>query len=1184
MTADAIVPERPSLVIQRVGVDRMVGIDTPFGIARFSPGINVVHGPNAIGKSRTSKAIQALVWPELADASAVIRGELGVAGVTWHVESHYARVLYQRNGSPAPPPSFGISPANQHDRYLLTLHDLLAADDQQNRQFAAVIQRESAGGYDLHAARSSIGLAAAPKAGPGRIRNAYQDARSASASLKRIDQHLQARDRDRSNLTEALAAANAAVARVSLLEAALEHAGAVARRIEAEIARQAFDDPIGRMAGDEFARLQGFHRRIAELQQELEGFNAGIARNEQVLADAGFPEGLPSETDLYRLTSLVTMLRQAEADRDTVAANLAEAGARVLLLRRRITEAITSEQLRVLDLTGLRELGTLARRFREAEQRESAQAELAAWVGPLDAPANLDALRHGTELLANRLRLPGLDAASPQETWPRWAAVGSAMVIPLMSIVLAAVSHIAWAALGLLAIPLLWLAFRQDRSGAVEEARHTEEAYLALGLDAPAAWDPDHIEPLFDQIREQLAEATVQYQKAAMWDGLGHRRADAARLREEIAARQAAQIETLGITIGNDDPDEIRLIADAIDRWRQATDDLAAIDKRVAAIHDRHASLMTDINTSLAALGTAPATDRLAAESRLAEIQRRTVAARDAHTAIGHDRQTIADQVQPAIDRERASIDNLFTSLGLHERDDISLRERCGQVDACREAQAALASAQVVEQTRRHALAGAHELVTMPPAEIQAELDLSRAKADGRDAIVKEIARLDLEVQRARGQTALEEAVAHELATLEAFRDARGRDYARAAGWHVAEFVQRTARDQNRPAVFLAARNLFSQFTAGAWKLEMGGDNDPAFVAVETSTERHCKLADLSSGTRVQLLMAVRIAFIEASESGPQLPLILDETLGNADDTRANAIIDATVEIARRGRQIIYFTAQNDEIAKWQSRIAQFPGAPALEIIDLAAARGIASAGQPSNIVWGRTVFEPFHLPDGATHEDARQALSVPPVDLWAEHVGGVDLWYLIPDVHLLSQLRQAGITTWGQYTQLRRHDGLRMIAAFDEVNARIECRLQVIDTVRRHWQQGRPRPLTHGALLGTRLISDRFEEAVIELAKSHDWDGAALIRALRDRALGGFRQNVIVELEESFCGNGHIITGQEPLGDGMIRLAVLSSMREHITGGMIDEDEIDRLLQSLGTPGLVEFGANPDRVSTGGE
>ena len=1164
MTDDTIVQERSSLAIRRVGIDRKAGIDRPFGIDRLSPGINVIHGPNAMGKSRTSQAIQALIWPELAENGAVIRGELGVAGSNWEVESHYSRILYHRNGSPSATPAFGISPANQHDRYLLTLHDLLAADDRQNREFAAVIQRESAGGYDLNAARAEIGLTAAPKASPGRVRTAHQEARAAATALKRADQQLRVRARDRSRLMDELAAADGAVARVTVLEGALEHAAAVARRGEAESARDAFDDPIGRMTGDEFDRLQGLRQRLADLQRQQDELTAGIARHEQALAATDFPDGPPDEANLHRLTGLVTTLGNIERDRDTVETSLAEAGARVRQVRQRISSDITGAHLAVLDLTGLRELGAMARRFRDAENSEAAQAELAAWVGPLDRPVNLDALRRGTELLAKRLRLTGLDTASPEETRLRRAVGIASVVIVLAAIALAVVSAIAWGALGLLAIPLLWLAFRPDRSGAAEEAREVETAYLALGLEAPTEWSASHIEPLLDQVREQLAEASVHHQKAEWWDGLTQRRADAVRSREGIAEGQAAQVRRLGITIASDDPEEIRLIADAIDRWRQATDELAARRKRAEAIHTRRDGLMTDINASLTALGSPGATDVLAAESRLAEVQQRAAVARHAQTTIDHARQTIDGQIHPAIDRERISIDTLFANLGLDDRDDVSLRERCERVDACREAQAGLYEARVVEQMRRHALADAPELVAMPPAGIQVELDASRIRAAGRDAIVEEIARLDLELERARGQTLLEEAVAQEQAALDAFRIARERDHAQAAGWRVAEFVQGASRDQNRPAVFLAARNLFSQFTAGAWKLEMSGDTDPAFVAVETSTGRHCTLADLSSGTRVQLLLAVRIAFIEGSELGPQLPLILDETLGNADDTRANAIIDATVEIARRGRQIIYFTAQNDEIAKWQSRIAQFPNAPALEIIDLAAARGVANAGQPSDIVWGRTVFEPFTLPEGTTHEDARHHLRVPPIDLWAEDAGGVDLWYLMLDVRLLSQLRQAGITTWGQYTQLRQHDGLRMIASFDEVNARVECRVQVIDTVRRNWRQGRPRPLTHEALLGTRLITDRFEASVIDLAKTYNWDGAALIRALRDRALAGFRQNVIVELEESFRNSGHI-TDEHSLGDGMIRLTVLSTMRERIEESTIDEAEIDHVLQCLG-------------------
>jgi uncharacterized protein YhaN len=112
--------------------------------------------------------------------------------------------------------------------------------------------------------------------------------------------------------------------------------------------------------------------------------------------------------------------------------------------------------------------------------------------------------------------------------------------------------------------------------------------------------------------------------------------------------------------------------------------------------------------------------------------------------------------------------------------------------------------------------------------------------------------------------------------------------------------------------VFRKARDLFTDFTAGSFRLEIDEGVKPSFRAVETSSGRGVGLDQLSSGTRVQLLMAVRLAFIEEMESGHQLPLILDEILGNTDDLRASAIIDATIEICRLGRQVIYFTAQHD--------------------------------------------------------------------------------------------------------------------------------------------------------------------------------------------------------------------------------------------------------------------------------
>ena len=97
----------------------------------------------------------------------------------------------------------------------------------------------------------------------------------------------------------------------------------------------------------------------------------------------------------------------------------------------------------------------------------------------------------------------------------------------------------------------------------------------------------------------------------------------------------------------------------------------------------------------------------------------------------------------------------------------------------------------------------------------------------------------------------------------------------------------------------------------------------PEFTAVDQVERRGRSLDQLSSGTRVQLLLAVRIAFVEQQEQGVKLPLLLDEVLGNSDDERARAIMEAVVELSREGRQIFYFTAQMDEVARWRALFAE---------------------------------------------------------------------------------------------------------------------------------------------------------------------------------------------------------------------------------------------------------------------
>lgn len=68
-------------------------------------------------------------------------------------------------------------------------------------------------------------------------------------------------------------------------------------------------------------------------------------------------------------------------------------------------------------------------------------------------------------------------------------------------------------------------------------------------------------------------------------------------------------------------------------------------------------------------------------------------------------------------------------------------------------------------------------------------------------------------------------------------------------------------------------------------------------------------IAQLSSGTREQLFLALRLAMIEElREKGVELPVILDDVFVNFDQDRTEAAVRTLIEFAETGQQILLFT------------------------------------------------------------------------------------------------------------------------------------------------------------------------------------------------------------------------------------------------------------------------------------
>lgn len=1158
---------QPAIYVNRVGIDRMPGITGRFELDTLCSGINIIHGPNASGKTRTAHAIQGLIWPSDAPERAELFGDLTLANDAWYVEVAHRNPIHQRSGSDVAPPVLDGIPASQKDRYLLTLHQLLQAEDP---AFARIIHRESAGGYDLNEARKALGAdrSSAPKPHPGKARSQHRDAVERVYELRTEDDDLQRHERSIAALEKELDEAVAAASRKRLLEAAIEHAKARELLEGATTVRDQFEDPIGVMTGDEFEQVERLNKKLAELADAQRQAERDIYDATRVCEETGFKDGWPSKEATTALNERLKLLGDRNHDLRRIQEDLATQCGLEVRARERIESGLTDSQLAALDSGGVRKLAALANDYERLASVCNAQAELYAWVGKVQRPTDLDRYRTGIELLYNRLRLSGAQAAQDSRTIAAWALLGAAIVIMIEAALLAIVGPRWFGVFALFATPLVFIAIRSLRRSDDVLAGEHERRYQELGLELPSSWSPRDIAPVLSQLRTRLAEGEVDLEKSTRWDALSTRVSDSAEQVRKVAEQRARLEAEFGV-VPNEDPHSLRLIVDALDKWRQASDEVTRREARESSVMREIDSLLAAVNTSFATFEAGPAKDEVEARSIMDELSTRIELARNANATMVQQRNQIDRHILPAQREVKDELNRIYARLGISESDISSLRDWCRRVPECNEAQTQLEQRHAYVNMTRQRLGDEPELAALPRSEVETQLAHTESEANRQQDIQRQITEIRTRIDQAKRTTALEEAVAAEAVALEKLHESRADDCDEVAMWHLSGFVQRRTRDANRPSVFRAAQDLFANFTRGAFELELSDGSDASFRAIETSTGRGLGLNQLSSGTRVQLLMAVRLAFIEVMEQGPQLPLILDETLGNADDVRATAIIDTVIEISRRGRQVIYFTARLEEVAEWQKRAAELEGVVPHAVIDLATARNVAALDRESPIFWSGEIFERVHVPDELDYRSAREFFEVARVDPWLTPMDAVDLWYVIPDVCKLSRLRELGIRTWGQFKAMRLRRLARVFDDFAMLNERAESRAMVIEAALRAWRTGRPRPIDRQVIQASDAVSEVFFDQVMALAENYGWDGGELVAALDRGEVSGFRTKQREELEEFLRTHGHI-TDDAPLADSAVRASARVATIAPDGNQMLPPEEVDELLQSLGTVASV--------------
>lgn len=1164
----------PALYLESLEINRMPGFPPvrAFPIDDLSPGINVIHGPNESGKTTMAKAIALTVHGSPSGKrNAILRGRVRMEEGSYDVRVDAGERTFLKNGEPDPGPA--LPPVSTAHRYKLWLHELLQAEDP-NRDFAQQILQESAGGYDVREARDALGFRPAPSPAAIRERQEYKTKNEHLKQVLRGDDVIDPRKTEERlrRLMQERTEAETAEWLGSALEQALTYRRHQSTVETIERRLEELPEALTDVTGNEPERLEKLREELANAQQAVQrARNESRAAQEQ-FGEADLPDEDPPKDLVPTLRRRVQTLKGIEGDIETLEREVRTARSKKEGARTALGDAADPEKLRQVN-TGL--LQRAERFAQSAESLRERQATLEAvdrWLSEGEPSIDVADLREAIRALRRWLQVPEGQASTifslkvaalAASALNILAGAGSVVLftVGLTSGLVGFVGVLLLAA-GLL---LLFLSWRWGRGENRVESRETYESdYRHTPLEPPPAWEPDVIQEHLSRLERNLVEIRLAEERERLREKLRPDREALAKEEKKLEKEAERLAHDLGARLDLGERSFLWFIR-TLAQWQEARTDLAGAEDALATARDQHESLIEEIRQEFTPYGGEAPSDADSALTQVELLDERLDTFRSAKDALGRARSD-EKSTQQEVDAKEQQIRTLFEKLGLEPGDNAGLQQLCrlrGEYEDAVEEKAKVTPLrdQALKELREEP-AFEERMEDLSETEIEAELEGLQSKRHRLVDLRDEIPRLEQKIQDAKREVKVEAALEARDRALAALRRKLEEETAQVVGWTVAEHIHQRTHDYDRPAVFYRARELFARVTRGRYQLQLSDSEPPGFRALDTRHSEVKSLNQLSSGTRVQLLLAVRLAFVEHQERGPKLPILLDETLANTDDIRARAIIEALIEIARGGRQVFYLTAQKDEVAKWKAALHdEERRLPSYRFIDLARSRSLTEELAAPTVEYAETSLGEIPRPDGMGHQAYGEALSVPAFNPAAD-VGDAHIWYLMEDPNLIHTLLQFGIERWGQVRTLREDMGKLATVLPEDRWTRIKARSKALSALRSAWSIGRGKPVDRAILEEAPGVTERKIEAIAALAERVGGNAGELLAALERGEVPRFYQSQYEKLEEFLHQEG-FVDEREKLSLEDIKDRVLANVAGQIEAGVLTQNEVLALLEN---------------------
>ncbi|MCY3487881.1 MAG: AAA family ATPase [Bacteroidetes bacterium] len=901
-----------SLFFKEMRVDRMYGSNFDLSLSDLSAHLNIVFGPNGAGKTTIANALNGLLLPSAGRAVHLhATADLCFGNQTLHVDVQDRRAECRIGGKTVDRSE--LSQFLRPKSYHLSLQELLP-EVTGDGDLAQEIIRQANGGFDIAKAGKELAFSLQKRYNRTTEAKEFESANDKLRRIQREQHHLQDQKNQRANIQSDLDVSRQAAERVTAIEKIRKWQIADAKYQEAVAIVEAYPAAIrsSHDLTDIVSKTQELASALAQLKRDVGVQREAIESTQEKLDQNRLsPNGLePGELQLLdsHTRDCSEQSRELEKLNETREATKEQAREAWENLGGHTEHgwdpAFTQEDLRHLQKYA-KDFGS---HIHEKQSLKSLKTLLEA-TDRKGAGMNSDELRDAQQILVQWIL--ALNEDFPQRQNVRTLLLIIIILSTVLSLGAGFFLHPTGFSGLLVSVLTFWIytLLHSNKQPRIAPTQIDKLKRLLPGLSQKS--DLDSLRSGLNQLIE--IRSKVQLDELKSNEGLRTERSleNLAEREPELETRKQELVSSLHL---DDPPSDITSLIEFVDRilnWRKLDRKAKELTTECNITSERYGTLLKTTGDLFAKHGYDRPTDPRDAERLLDELRHDNDAAKRDSDRLAQEKRAWETTLSQLKDQESRHT-KVFTDLELDIGDLAGLASRARQFAEWTKANAHANELRIRSESLHRDLPDEHQSL-LEAENLEDELMLAQQESEKEKDLQERLTRLDAEIERAEADNSLENALAEKENKRIALESVREEKTAKAVGQAILDTLRENAI-KNAPLVFQRAQENFQQVTDHRYTLKI--PQNESFIAQDNQRKRDFDLTELSSATRVQLLLSVRLAFVETQETNYRLPITLDETLANSDDERARAIIKTMVTLAE-DRQIFYFTAQQDEVDKW---------------------------------------------------------------------------------------------------------------------------------------------------------------------------------------------------------------------------------------------------------------------------